>query len=60
MPIKPSYGLLKARPIAMIKGTGSKPHYQIRVVDNADHWRIAVNVRSQDASEVMYVVNPRF
>lgn len=51
-----NYGVLKGRVVEMRFASGSNPHYQIRVVDEADEYRIAVNVQSQDGSEVMYAV----
>lgn len=42
-----NYGVLKGRPIARRLGSGSSPHYQIHVVDEAGtNYRIAVNVKS--------------
>jgi uncharacterized protein YukJ len=47
MPVN-DYGVLKAHPIASLKGTPHSPHYQIHVVDqqSATHYRVAVNVLS--------------
>jgi uncharacterized protein YukJ len=59
MPLK-NYGVLKARAISVRQGTGRSPHYQFHVVDGDDNWRLAVNVQSQDGSEVLYLVQPRF
>jgi len=55
-----NYGVLKARGVSVRQGTGRSPHYQFHVVDGEDNWRLAVNVQSQDGSEVLYVVQPRF
>ena len=61
MPIA-RYGVLKGRPISRRLATGSSPHYQIQIVDEAGtNYRIAVNVLSQVApSEVMYYVKTFF
>jgi uncharacterized protein YukJ len=59
MPLR-NYGVLKARAVSVRQGTGRSPHYQFHVVDGEDNWRLAVNVQSQDGSEVLYVVLPRF
>jgi uncharacterized protein YukJ len=57
-----NYGVLKGRPIARRLGSGSSPHYQIHVVDEAGtNYRIAVNVKSQLApSELMYHIKSHF
>jgi uncharacterized protein YukJ len=55
-----NYGVLKAAAVSVRHGTGHSPHYQMHVVDNANDWRIAINVQSQDGSEVLYVVMPQF
>ena len=56
------YGVLKGRPISRRLGSGSSPHYQIRVVDEAGtDYRVAVNVKSRLApSELMYHIKPYF
>jgi uncharacterized protein YukJ len=55
------YGVLKGFVVDTKIGMGSSPHYQIRVVDKNDDWRIAVNVKSQGfPSEVLYFVDPSF
>jgi len=60
MPLS-GYGLLKARPIEIQLGTGQSPHYQVKIVDDATDYRIAINVKSQQApSEVEYVAIDRF
>jgi uncharacterized protein YukJ len=61
MPLN-NYGVLKGRPIGRRLGSGSSPHYQIHIVDEAGtHYRIAINVRSQLApSELMYYIKPYF
>ena len=57
MPLN-NYGVLKGRAIGRRLGSGSSPHYQIHIVDEAGiHYRIAINVRSQLApSELMYYI----
>ena len=50
------YGVLKGTPVDRRLANGGNPHYQVRVVDDADDWRLAINVRSQDGSEVEYAV----
>jgi uncharacterized protein YukJ len=55
------YGALRGRPDRYQREDGDKtPHLQIRVLeDGGQPWRIAVNVESSDASEVVYwVVDP--
>ena len=56
-----SYGVLKGKAIEVRLGAGSSPHYQVRIVDDTTDYRIAINVKSQQApSEVEYVVVERF
>jgi uncharacterized protein YukJ len=60
MPLN-AYGVLKGRPINRQLASGANPHYQIHVVDEATHYRIAVNVTSQLApSELEFLVDSRF
>ena len=60
MPLK-EYGVLVGRPIAKKLGAGQSPHYQIHVVDDTTHYRIAVNVKSKLApSELLYLVAEDF
>ena len=41
--------------------SGANPHYQIHIVDDTTHYRIAVNVTSQLApSELEFLVDSRF
>ncbi|MBT9292961.1 DUF2278 family protein [Prosthecodimorpha staleyi] len=54
------YGCLKGRPIRNRLATGAKPHYQIEVTAKGVKYRIAINVRSQDGSEVEFLVRSRF
>lgn len=56
MPLK-EYGVLVGRPIDSRPGAGRSPHYQVHVVDETTHWRIAVNVKSKlFPSELLYRV----
>jgi uncharacterized protein YukJ len=55
-----AYACLKGRPIGNRVGTNNKPHYQVHISANGVHYRIAVNVRSADGSEVAYLVRSRF
>lgn len=60
MPLK-QYGVLIARATDRRLGTGSSPHYQIRLSDGEDEYRCAVNVLSKASpSELEYVVVERF
>lgn len=59
MPLK-NYAVLKGRPINTRLATGASPHYQILVSQNGTLHRIAINVRSQDGSEVEFLVRSRF
>lgn len=59
MPLK-SYSVLKGRPINNRLATGASPHYQMLVSQNGTLHRVAVNVRSQDGSEVEFLVHSRF
>ena len=55
------YGVLRGRPDRFKREDGaSTPHLQIRVVDGSGQpWRIAVNVQSNDGSDLVYwVVDP--
>ncbi|WP_454790287.1 DUF2278 family protein [Mycolicibacterium lutetiense] len=56
-----TYGVLRARPDRFVREDGqSTPHLQIRAVDDSGQpWRVAVNVESNDGSEVVFwVVDP--
>jgi uncharacterized protein YukJ len=56
MPLR-SYGVLKGKAIEVRLGAGQSPHYQVRIVDDTTDYRIAINVKSQQApSEVEYLV----
>jgi uncharacterized protein YukJ len=60
MPLK-NYGVLKGSVVDRRLGSGQNPHYQIDVVDERGHWRLAVNVESQLApSEVEYYIADPF
>ena len=55
------YGVLRARPDrAKREDGGTTPHLQIRAVDaTGQPWRVAVNVQSDDGSEVVFwVIDP--
>jgi uncharacterized protein YukJ len=55
------YGVLRARPdLAKREDGGATPHLQIRALDaTGQPWRVAVNVQSDDGSEVVFwVVDP--
>src|SRR5258705_11659808 len=55
------YGVLRARPdLAKREDGGATPHLQIRAVDaTGQPWRVAVNVQSDDGSEVVFwIVDP--
>jgi uncharacterized protein YukJ len=59
MPLK-NYSVLKGRPINNRLATGSSPHYQVLVSADGTLYRIAINVRSQDGSEVQFLVRSHF
>lgn len=60
MPLR-NYGVLKGRPIGKLRGTGQRPHYQIRMIDDDTDYRIAVNVKSKLApSELLYLIDENF
>src|SRR5262249_7843958 len=48
------------RPVDLRQGSGTSPHFQVLVVDDSEQYRIAINVQSQDGSEVLFYVNPHF
>jgi len=56
----PDYSVLKGRPIRNRLGTSKSPHYQIEVSAGGENYRVAVNVRSADGSEVEYLVRSHF
>jgi uncharacterized protein YukJ len=49
--------VLKAKAVGSRSASGTNPHYQVHVVDDADEYRIAVNVQSQDKSDLEYVLS---
>ncbi|MFN3007665.1 DUF2278 family protein [Mycolicibacterium wolinskyi] len=56
-----NYGVLRARPDRFVReDDDSTPHLQIRAIDDSGQpWRVAVNVQSNDGSEVVFwVVDP--
>jgi uncharacterized protein YukJ len=60
MPLR-SYGVLIGKAIEVRLGAGQSPHYQVRIIDDTTDYRIAVNVKSQQApSEVEFLVVERF
>ncbi len=62
MPI-PSYGVLKAKVVGFDRGSPNDktPHFEIHATAAQKHYRLAVNVQSQQApSEVLYLVNEKF
>lgn len=59
MPLK-TYSCLKGRPIGNRLATGAAPHYQVLVSADGTLYRIAINVQSQDGSEVEFLVRSRF
>lgn len=54
------YGVLVGSAIDRRLASGANPHYQVHVVDQTTDYRIAINVQSQDGSEVEYVVDSHF
>ena len=61
MPLN-SYGVLVARPLERRReGSSDTPHFQIHAVDGDVHYRIAVNVKSQESpSELLYLLDQDF
>ncbi len=59
MPIK-QYGVIKGSVVDRRLGSGTNPHYQVRLVDDSNDYRIAVNVQSTDKSEVEYAIVSHF
>jgi uncharacterized protein YukJ len=55
-----SYSVLKARAVDSRFASGANPHYQVHVVDDAAEYRIAVNVQSQDGSDLQFVLLSQF
>ena len=50
------YSVLKGKAIDSRLASGRNPHYQIHVVDENEEYRIAVNVQSQDKSDLEYII----
>jgi uncharacterized protein YukJ len=60
LPLK-NYGVLKGKAIEVRLGGGSRPHYQVRLVDDQTDYRIAINVKSNlEPSELEYLVVDNF
>jgi uncharacterized protein YukJ len=55
MPID-NYSLLVGKAVDMKLASGENPHYSILVVDTTKQYRVAVNVQSDDGSEVEYAI----
>lgn len=61
MPLPKGYAVLKGIVIDRQSATGSSPHYQARVVDDAVNYRISINVRSKyHPRELEFVHLPSF
>jgi uncharacterized protein YukJ len=60
MPLR-SYGVLRGSVIGHRLASGANAHFQLHVVDDAAHYRIAVNVESKLApSELEYLIDSNF
>jgi uncharacterized protein YukJ len=59
MPIA-RYGVLKGRAVESRFASGKNPQYQVRVVDADAEYRIAINVQSQDGSDLTYRIDSQF
>ena len=59
MPI-PNYSVLKGDPVSGKLVSGRSPHFQIQVQTDDGPITVAVNVESQDGSEVLYLVDHGF
>jgi uncharacterized protein YukJ len=56
-----NYGVLRGSVIDHRLASGANPHFQLHVVDDATHYRIAVNVDSKlEPSELEYLVDSNF
>ena len=51
-----NYRLLIGKAVFSRLGSGENPHYSIEVVDDTQQYRVAVNVQSDDHSEVEYII----
>jgi uncharacterized protein YukJ len=54
------YGVLRAEILDRRHAVPENPHYQIHAHDGDGDWRVSVNVRSQDRSDLMVVVDDDF
>jgi uncharacterized protein YukJ len=56
------YGVLKGKAVGAKREDGdSTPHYQVHITSNSQHYRIAVNVKSQASpSELLFLVDDSF
>jgi len=54
------YSLLIGKVVFSRLGSDENPHYLIEVVDNTKQYRIAVNVQSDEGSDVEYVIFPNW
>ena len=61
MPLK-NYGVLKGKAVAAKREDGQDtPHYQVQIKAGGTNFRIAINVKSQEApSELLFVVDQDF
>ncbi len=59
MPIT-NYSLLIGKAVDIRLGSGENPHYSIEVVDKTKQYRVAVNVQSDNGSEVEYAIFPHW
>jgi uncharacterized protein YukJ len=60
MPLK-NYGVLRASVIDHRLASGANAHFQLHVVDDVTHYRIAVNVDSKlEPSELVYLIDSDF
>jgi uncharacterized protein YukJ len=55
------YQVLVGRPISHKFGAGANGHFQVRVIDDNDDYRLAINVKSSESpSELLYYINDDF
>jgi len=56
------YGVLKGKAVAAKREDGAQtPHYQVHIDSNGQHFRIAINVKSQASpSELLFLVKDNF
>ncbi|TKB26198.1 DUF2278 family protein [Desulfopila sp. IMCC35006] len=56
-----NYGILKGKAIDHMAGHGSSPHYEVQLLANSVHFRIAINVQSKlSPSELLFLVDDQF